>query len=138
MKRVLILCTGNSCRSQMAEALWAKLGAGEWESHSAGSKPSGYVHPLAVRAMKELDIDIAGHRSKSVDEYQGQPFDLVVTVCGNAKDSCPVFLSAHKVDHWPFDDPADATGSEEEKMEMFRRVRDEISTTIRAFLSARQ
>jgi len=119
----------------MAEALWASLGKGEWESHSAGSKPSGYVHPLAVQAMKELDIDISANRSKSVDEYQGQPFDLVVTVCGNAKDSCPVFLSAHTVYHWPFDDPADATGSDEEKMGMFRRVRDEISTKIRAFLN---
>jgi len=118
----------------MAEALWASSGKGEWEAHSAGSKPSGYVHPLAVRAMKELDIDISANRSKSVDEYQGQPFDLVVTVCGNAKDSCPVFLSAHKVYHWPFDDPADATGSDDEKMGMFRRVRDEISTKIRAFL----
>lgn len=135
MKRVLILCTGNSCRSQMAEGLWARLGAEEWESHSAGSKPSGYVHPLAVRAMKEIDLDISANRSKSVDEFNGQPFDLVVTVCGNAKDSCPVFLSAHKVYHWPFDDPADATGTDDEKMVMFRRVRDEITTRIKAYLS---
>lgn len=135
MKRVLILCTGNSCRSQMAEGLWAKLGKGEWESHSAGSRPSGYVHPLAIRAMGEVGLDIEANRSKSVQEFEGQPFDLVVTVCGNAKDSCPVFLSAHTVFHWPFDDPADATGTDDEKMGMFRRVRDEIQAKITEFLS---
>lgn len=119
----------------MAEGLWAQLGSGEWESCSAGSKPSGYVHPLAVRAMQELGLDISANRSKSVDEFNGQPFDLVVTVCGNAKDSCPVFLSAHKAYHWPFDDPADATGTDEEKMTMFRRVREEITSRIKAYLS---
>ena len=81
MPRVLILCTGNSCRSQMAEALWESQGNGEWQSESAGSKPSGYVHPLAVRAMQELDIDISANESKSLDEFRDQQFDLVVTVC---------------------------------------------------------
>ena len=134
MKRVLILCTGNSCRSQMAEGLWAQLGAGEWESRSAGSKPSGYVHPLAVQAMGELGIDISRNRSKSVQEFEGETFDLVVTVCGNAKDSCPVFLTGRTTLHWPFDDPADATGTDAEKMTTFRRVRDEIADTIRGYL----
>lgn len=134
MKRVLILCTGNSCRSQMAEGLWAQLGQGKWESRSAGSKPSGYVHPLAVQAMAEQGLDIRPNRSKSVQEFEGEDFDLVVTVCGNAKDSCPVFLSGRKTLHWPFDDPADATGTDEEKMGMFRRVRDEIATRITRYL----
>ena len=97
MKRVLILCTGNSCRSQMAEALWEKLGEGEWAAASAGSKPAGYVHPLAVRAMRELDIDISANESKSLSQFQNQPFDLVVTVCDNAKESCPVFSGAGDV-----------------------------------------
>jgi len=134
MKRVLILCTGNSCRSQMAEALWERLGNGEWESESAGSKPSGYVHPLAVQAMQELDIDISDYTSKSLEQFQEQPFDLVITVCDNAKEVCPVFVGAKETLHWPFDDPADATGTDEEKMTMFRRVRDEIKERIEAFL----
>jgi arsenate reductase (thioredoxin) len=135
MKRVLILCTGNSCRSQMAETLWEILGKGEWESESAGLKPSGYVHPLAIRAMQELDIDISQNTSKSVEQFQDQSFDLVVTVCDNAKQSCPVFPGATQVLHWPFDDPADATGTEDEKMAVFRRVRDEIQQTIRRSLA---
>lgn len=135
-KRVLILCTGNSCRSQMAEALWEALGNGEWESESAGSKPSGYVHPLAIRAMKELDIDISANTSKLLDQFQEQSFDLVVTVCDNAKESCPVFSGAKQTFHWPFDDPADATGTDDEKMTMFRRVRDEIKEKIQNYLNA--
>ena len=135
MKRVLILCTGNSCRSQMAEALWESLGEGDWESESAGSKPSGYVHPLAVQAMQELDIDISKHTSKSLEQFQDQDFDLVITVCDNAKESCPVFVGAKETLHWPFDDPADATGSDEEKMTMFRRVRDEIKNRIQTYLN---
>lgn len=134
-KRVLILCTGNSCRSQMAEELWNMLGNGEWEAHSAGSKPAGYVHPLAIRAMAELDVDLSAHRSKSLDEFVDQPFDLVVTVCDNARESCPVFPGAAQTLHWPFDDPADATGSDDEKMTTFRRVRDEIREKIRSFLA---
>ncbi len=90
--RVLVLCTGNSCRSQMAEGLFRVLGSGKWESYSAGSKPSGYVHPLAIEAMKERDIDISSGVSKSVDEFSGQEFDLVVTVCDNANEACPFFL----------------------------------------------
>ena len=134
MKRVLILCTGNSCRSQMAEDLWELLGEGKWESESAGSKPSGYVHPLAIEAMKELGRDLSSHQSKSLDQFQDQAFDLVVTVCDNAKEACPVFPGAKQTLHWPFDDPADATGSDEEKMVMFRRVRDEIKEKIQNYL----
>nr|WP_232093073.1 arsenate reductase ArsC [Gimesia panareensis] len=135
MKRVLILCTGNSCRSQMAEELWESLGKGEWEAESAGSKPSGYVHPLAIEAMRELEIDLSENTSKHLDQFTEQQFDLVVTVCDNAKESCPVFSGATQTLHWPFDDPADATGTDEEKMKTFRRVRDEIKTKIQTFLA---
>ena len=135
MKRVLSLCTGNSCRSQMAERLWVELGAGQWEAESAGSKPSGYVHPLAIQAMGELGFDISANASKSLEPFQGQPFDLVVTVCDNAQEACPTFPGARQMLHWPFDDPADAVGSEEEQMIVFRRVRDEIQTKIQAYLT---
>ena len=91
MKRVLVLCTGNSCRSQMAEALWQKLSQGAWQAASAGSKPAGYVHPLAVRAMRELDIDISANESKSLSQFQNQPFDLVVTVCDRARKPARLF-----------------------------------------------
>ena len=134
MQRVLILCTGNSCRSQMAEALWESLGGGNWQSESAGSKPSGYVHPLAIRAMRELDIDISANTSKSLEQFREEAFDLVVTVCDNAQESCPVFPGARETFHWPFDDPADATGADDEKMVVFRRVRDEIREKIRNYL----
>ncbi|MFI4876930.1 MAG: arsenate reductase ArsC [Blastopirellula sp. JB062] len=135
MKRVLVLCTGNSCRSQMAEALFENLSDGQWKAESAGSKPSGYVHPLAIRAMSELDVDIADRQSKHVDQFADQPFDLVVTVCDNAKEACPVFPGAQQTLHWPFDDPADAAGDDEEKMVMFRRVRDEIQAKIKNYLT---
>lgn len=118
----------------MAEALWESLGKGNWKSESAGSKPSGYVHPMAIEAMKELDIDLSDHSSKSLDQFKEQPFDLVVTVCGNAKDACPVFPGAGQTLHWPFDDPADASGTDEEKMAVFRRVRDEIKEKIDSYL----
>jgi arsenate reductase (thioredoxin) len=134
VKRVLILCTGNSCRSQMAEALWRSLGNRSWESTSAGSNPAGYVHPLAIRAMRELGIDISKNVSKSLDAFKGLPFDLVVTVCDNAKESCLVFPGAAAMLHWPFDDPAKATGSDDEKMVEFRRVRDEIQTKIKNWM----
>jgi len=135
MKRVLILCTGNSCRSQMAESLWEHLGEGGWQSESAGLKPSGYVHPLAIRAMAELNIDISSNTSKSLDQFKDEPFDLVVTVCDNAKESCPVFPGATQTLHWPFGDPADVTGTDDEKMTVFRRMRDEIKSTIQNYLT---
>lgn len=135
-QRVLILCTGNSCRSQMAEALWESLGEGNWVSDSAGSKPSGYVHPLAIQAMHDLDIDITANTSKSLDQFRDEEFDLIVTVCDNAKESCPVFPGAKQTFHWPFDDPADATGTDDDKMVVFRRVRDEIKDKIQTYLNS--
>lgn len=133
-KRVLILCTGNSCRSQMAEGLWRQLGAGEWASFSAGSKPAGYVHPLAVRVMAELGVDLSSARSKHVEEFAGQPFDLVVTVCDNARETCPILPGAKQIVHWPFEDPAHAGGSEEDQLNVFRKVRDQIAERTRAYL----
>lgn len=133
-KRVLILCTGNSCRSQMAEGLWRRLAAGTWESYSAGSKPAGYVHPLAMEAMREIGIDLSAARSKHVDEFAGQAFDLVVTVCDNARETCPIFPGAKQTLHWPFDDPAQAEGSAEQKVAVFRDVRDQIRRRIASFL----
>ena len=120
----------------MAEALWEYLGNGEWESESAGSKPSGYVHPLAIRAMQELDIDISTSTSKSLDKFRNEPFDLVITVCNNAQESCPVFPGARQMLHWPFEDPANATGTDEEQMVFFRRVRDEIKARIESYLQS--
>ena len=137
MQRVLILCTGNSCRSQMAEALWQQLGAGGWQAASAGSRPAGYVHPLAVRAMTEIGVNLSGHVSKSLDRYRDEAFDLVVTVCDNAREACPIFPGARETLHWPFDDPAHATGSDEQKMAEFRRVRDEIRERIAGYLDER-
>ena len=135
MPSVLILCTGNSCRSQMAEALWQTLGQGTWRAASAGSRPAGYVHPLAVRVMHELGIDLSGHTSKSLDRFVNDDFDLVVTVCDNARDACPVFPGAKQTLHWPFDDPAHATGTHDERLAEFRRVRDEIRNRVRRYLS---
>lgn len=136
MKRVLILCTGNSCRSQMAETIWRKEAGDHWECYSAGSKPAGYVHPLASRVLNEWGIDTTSCHSKSVSEFAGQPFDLVVTVCDNAHEACPVFPGAKQQLHWPFDDPAHAQGSPDEQLAVFRRVRDQIASTIRKYLSA--
>ncbi|MBA4031411.1 MAG: low molecular weight phosphatase family protein [Planctomyces sp.] len=134
MKNVLILCTGNSCRSQMAEGLWNSLGQGQWQAFSAGSKPAGYVHHLAVQAMAEIGLDIGKNESKSLNVYLTKPFDLVVTVCGNADDACPVFPGTGKKVHWPFFDPAHAPGTDDEKFAVFRRVRDEIKARIQLFL----
>lgn len=135
-KNVLILCTGNSCRSQMAEALWNDLAGGAWQAVSAGSRPAGYVHPLAIQVLAELGLDLSRNRSKHLDEFRDRPFDLVVTVCDNARESCPVFPGAKQLAHWPFPDPAEAEGSEEEKLAVFRAVRDAIRERIRAFLQS--
>jgi len=134
-QRVLFLCTGNSCRSHMAEGLLRKLGGDGFEVFSAGSKPAGYVHPLAVQAMSELGVDISHHESKSVDVFVGKQFDYVITVCAKARESCPSLPGATKQLHWDFDDPAHATGSDEEKMRVFRRVREEIKQRLRLFLT---
>ena len=130
---VLILCTGNSCRSQMAEALLQKAAGDALRVESAGSQPSGYVHPLSIEAMKEVGIDLSDARSKSLDEFLDQDVETVITVCGNADQACPVFPGQARRYHWPFDDPAHAEGSEEEIMEVFRRVRDEIDRVFSAY-----
>lgn len=139
-KRVLILCTGNSCRSQMAEVIWnsisQKKGLG-WQAVSAGSKPSGYVHPMSIVAMNEKGLPTESLESKSSDPFVDQDFDLVVTVCGNAKDACPVWPGAKQLLHWPFEDPADATGSDEEKQTCFNEIRDQIWTKIENYLNRR-
>lgn len=134
-QRVLILCTGNSCRSQMAQYLWEAQAGGAWECHSAGSRPAGYVHPEAIAALAEVGIDAHRARSKPVEEFAMHAFDLVITVCNSAHEACPVFPGAVEQQHWPFDDPADATGTEEEIRAVFRRVRDEIQERIATFLA---
>jgi len=124
--KVLFLCTGNSCRSQMAEAIVnARLGD-VWEAYSAGTRPAGYVHPLALRALAEIGITHSG-RSKHADEYRGVPFDLVVTVCDDAAENCPVWLGQGKRVHLGFPDPAKATGTDDQIMAAFRQVRDDIA-----------
>lgn len=133
MKRILVLCTGNSARSQMGEGLFRAEGGGEFDVFSAGTKPSS-VRPEAIAVMKEIGIDISGHRSKSVDEFTGQPFDYVVTVCDNARDNCPVFPGAAARLHWSFEDPAAVQGTEEVRLSAFRRIRDQIHNRVRAFV----
>jgi arsenate reductase len=125
-KRVLILCTGNSCRSQMAEGFVNHLLSGQWEAHSAGTRPATRVHPLAVKAMAEVGIDISAGVPTLVDRHLDERWDLVVTVCDSARESCPHFPRPVERLHISFDDPAQATGSEEERVDVFRRVRDAI------------
>lgn len=130
-KRVLILCTGNSARSQMAEGILRKDGGDAFEVESAGVNPSS-VRPEAIQAMKEIGIDISGHRSKSVDEFIGQEFDYVITVCDNANEACPVFPGKTSRIHQSFEDPpAPGAKSAEETLSIFRRVRDEIREWLR-------
>jgi arsenate reductase len=125
MKKVLFLCTGNSCRSQMAEAIVnARLGA-EWQAVSAGTKPAGYVHPKALAALSEIGIRHEG-RSKLADEFKGVDFDLVVTVCDSAAEKCPIWLGKGRRTHHSFPDPAKAEGTDDEIMNVFRTVRDDI------------
>ena len=118
-QRVLMLCTGNSCRSQMAEGLVNTYLKNSWQAWSAGTQPSGYVHPLAIRAMSELGIDISDGRSKNAEELRDIPFDLVITVCDDASETCPIWLREGKVVHIGFYDPALATGTEAERMTFF-------------------
>jgi arsenate reductase len=131
-KRVLILCTGNSARSQMAEGLLRHDAGERFEVKSAGTKP-GFVRPEGIAAMDELGIDISGHRSKSVSEFDGQKFDYVITVCDSARESCPVFFGGAERLHHGFDDPAALDGSKEERLNLFRRVRDELRSYLRRF-----
>jgi arsenate reductase len=132
-KRVLFLCTGNSCRSQMAEGLLRELAGNEFDAESAGTNLTR-INPMAVRVMAEAAIDITDQYSKSVDEMKGQRFDYVITVCDRAREACPVFPHDAMKLHWSFEDPAEATGTEEERLSVFRGVRDEIANRIREFL----
>jgi arsenate reductase (thioredoxin) len=134
---VLILCTGNSCRSQMAEGFLRHYAGDRFEARSAGTKPATEVHPLAVQVMAEVGIDITGHRPKHADTFAGQPVAYLITVCGNADQACPRGLAGNgERMHWPFDDPAGFEGTEEEVLAGFRRVRDEIGAKIRAWLAS--
>ena len=132
-KRVLFLCTHNSCRSQMAEGLLRHHGGKQFEVFSAGTSPSR-VHPMAVEVMEEQGIDLTGQRSKSIDEFLGQDFDLIVTTCDDARETCPVFPGQAEMLHWGLEDPAGAEGSREEKLKVFRRGRDELEKLIRYHL----
>ena len=135
MTRILILCTGNSCRSQMAEFLLREIDP-SLEVFSAGTVPAERVHPKAVAVMNELGIDLAGAVPKRVDGYLGQPFDFVITVCDHAREQCPVFSGPVRTRvHLGFDDPAAETGTDEEILRVFRRVRDEIRVTFRDYYS---
>ena len=134
---ILILCTGNSCRSHLAEGiLRAALGEG-YRVASAGSKPAGYVHPLAVAVMREIGLDLSGHRSKHLEEFLAESVETVITVCGHADQVCPMFPGQVNRHHFPFDDPAHAPGSEEEQRAVFRRVRDEIQRVFAAYAAGR-
>ncbi|MGB0587346.1 MAG: arsenate reductase ArsC [Limisphaerales bacterium] len=130
---ILILCTGNSCRSHLAEGILRAAVGGAAEVASAGSDPAGYVHPMAGEVMKEIEIDISAHTSKHLDKFLQREVHTVITVCGNADQACPIFPGQAEKHHWPFDDPAKATGSEEEIRAVFRRVRDEIRAKFEAY-----
>ena len=135
---VLILCTGNSCRSHLAEGLLRAAAGDLLEVASAGSKPAGYVHPLAIEAMREVGIDISAHHSKHMDEFLAREVETVITVCGNADQACPMFPGQLNRHHWGFDDPAHATGTAEEQLLVFRRVRDEIKRVFDAYAAGRR
>jgi len=134
---VLVLCTGNSCRSHLAEGILRAASKGRFAVASAGSKPAGYVHPLGIQVMKEIGIDISAHRSKHLSDFLNQQVETVITVCGNADQACPMFPGQVNRHHWGFDDPAHATGTDEEKLAVFRRVRDEIRRVFEAYAAGR-
>lgn len=131
--RVLFVCTGNSARSQIAEALLRDFGGTEFEVNSAGTEP-GVVNPYSVRVLDEIGIDWSAARSKSVTEFIGRPFDYVITVCDRARQTCPVFPGNHNTLHWGLDDPAEVEGTDEQKLEAFRRTRTEVATRLRPFV----
>lgn len=135
---VLILCTGNSCRSHLAEGLLRAVAGDILTVASAGSKPAGYVHPLAVQVMREIDLDISKHTSKHMNDFLTGRVETVITVCGNADQACPIFPGQVNRHHWPFDDPAHATGTDAEKLAVFRRVRNEIRQTFTAYADGRR
>ncbi|MBT7981795.1 MAG: arsenate reductase ArsC [Akkermansiaceae bacterium] len=130
---VLILCTGNSCRSHMAEGILRNAASDLIEVASAGSDPSGYVHPKAITALEEIGIDISAHTSKHMNDFLEQEIHTVITVCGNADQACPTYPGQAHHHHWGFEDPAHAEGSEDEIMEIFRKVRDEIKLVFEAY-----
>ncbi|MBS1258306.1 MAG: Arsenate reductase [Candidatus Scalindua arabica] len=132
--KVLFVCTGNSCRSQMAEGLLKHFGNGEFEVYSAGLRPS-YVHPLAIKAVAELVIDITKQYSKTVNEFIGQDFSYVITVCDGAKEFCPVFPGKYKALHWSIEDPASISGTEEEMMKVFRKALQNILENVKHFIT---
>ena len=135
---VLLLCTGNSCRSHLAAGILRAAAGDVRDVRSAGSKPAGYVHPLALQVMQEIGLDISGHHSKHLNEFLHQPVETVITVCGNADQACPMFPGQVNRHHWGFDDPAHATGTDEEKLAVFRRVRDEIKRVFEAYAAGRR
>jgi arsenate reductase (thioredoxin) len=135
---VLILCTGNSCRSHIAEGILRAAAGDALDVQSGGSKPAGFVHPLAIEVMKEIGIDISAHRSKHMNDFLKQPVETVITVCGNADQACPMFPGQVNRHHWDFDDPAHAPGTEEERLEVFRRARDEIKRVFEAYAAGRR
>ena len=137
MPTILVLCTGNSCRSHLAEGILKKKLGDAFRIESAGSKPAGYVHPLAIKALAEIGIDVSGNRSKHLDEFIHDDIETVITVCGNADQACPMFPGQVNRHHFPFDDPAHATGTEEEQFAVFRRVRDEIQAVFGAYAAGR-
>ena len=130
---VLILCTGNSCRSHLAEGILRHLASDLFDVHSAGSNPAGYVHPKAIEVMREIGIDISGHTSKHMNQFLDRKIDTVITVCGKADQACPMFPGQVNRYHWGFDDPAHAKGSDEEVLNVFRRVRDQIKLVFQAY-----
>lgn len=130
---ILILCTGNSCRSHLAEGILEHCAGDLFDVQSAGSKPAGYVHPLAIEVMREIGIDISNHTSKHMNAFLDRQVNTVITVCGNADQACPMFPGQVSRYHWGFDDPAHATGSEEEIRNVFRRVRDQIKLVFEAY-----
>lgn len=134
--KVLFLCTGNSCRSQMAEGLFRSYLGDKYEVYSAGTKPVG-INPYAVKVMDEINIDISHHYSKHIDDLKDIPFDIVITVCDNAKENCPLFSGNVKMYHWSFKDPAEAKGNEENILQVFRTIRDEIKEQILSEFSRR-
>ena len=135
-RRVLVLCTHNSARSQMAEGLLRTLASDRFEVASAGTEATR-VHPLAIRAMDELGIDLRGHRSKTVDAFLEEPWDVVITVCDGANERCPIFPGRTQRLHWSFEDPSAASGSDDERLAVFRRVRDAIAERLRAWVGDR-
>jgi arsenate reductase len=130
---VLILCTGNSCRSHMAEGILRAAAGDLIEVHSAGSNPAGYVHPKAIEVLAEIGIDLTGHTSKHMDAFLNRDIATVITVCGRADQVCPTYPGQVERHHWPFDDPAHATGTDAEITAAFRRVRDEIRRVFEAY-----